>query len=290
MIFQIRITFFAFILLVTGISWGSFSGGNGTQTDPYLISSVTDLQQLATKVNTQISFSNAYYKQTADIDLSSFCNKENGVSWTPIGALIPFQGHFNGSGHTISNLYINAPDSCKQGLFGFLHEATIDSVILIKSSVTGKNFIGGLCGSASKFTKINYCSYSGNVNGSIHVGGICGFFNESFLNHVTSIGSVRGKNSVGGLIGSFLESAVIKNSVNSSIVSGITNVGGVCGFSLSSTIDQSTNIGIVYGKSRSVSGICGYFVSSTIKYSVNDGTIHDDFIEKVHVRIWRGRF
>lgn len=68
----------------------SFSGGTGTQGDPWLIASQADLTALAEFLNSgnaeTFDTENAnvgnchgyYFKQTADIDLT-------GVSWEPIG-------------------------------------------------------------------------------------------------------------------------------------------------------------------------------------------------------------
>ena len=55
-----------------------------------------------------------YFRLTEDIDLS-------GHSWEPIGnSAQSFLGVFDGNGHTISGLYIDAPDEDNQGLFGYL--------------------------------------------------------------------------------------------------------------------------------------------------------------------------
>jgi hypothetical protein len=63
-----------------------FSGGDGTNESPYLISTAEDLAVLAGMINYQVGLSgystgykNVYFKQTADIDLSCYEN------WIPIG-------------------------------------------------------------------------------------------------------------------------------------------------------------------------------------------------------------
>lgn len=77
----------------------SYSGGSGTKDDPWLIASVADLQTLATTINSGAAaafdadctdtgkgipgnYHGYYFKQTADLDLSSIDN------WAPIGSLI----------------------------------------------------------------------------------------------------------------------------------------------------------------------------------------------------------
>ena len=55
------------------------------------------------------------YVLDGDIDLTDYLG---GGSWTPIGTEnVPFTGTFDGNGHSITGLYINASDSNYQGLF-----------------------------------------------------------------------------------------------------------------------------------------------------------------------------
>ncbi|MBP5245569.1 MAG: hypothetical protein J6036_03845, partial [Clostridia bacterium] len=81
-----------------------FSGGNGTESSPYIISSVADFKDFATFVNSgQQEFVKAHYKLNTDIDLSN-------AEWSPIGQYTNttgystcFQGSFDGDGHKVSN-------------------------------------------------------------------------------------------------------------------------------------------------------------------------------------------
>ena len=90
-----------------------FSGGSGTESDPFLISDGSQLALMASLVNseaTHAQYSELCYKLTDDIDLG-------GVIWDPIGTgsysgnsrtdIYPFYGIFDGDGHTVSGLYIN---------------------------------------------------------------------------------------------------------------------------------------------------------------------------------------
>ena len=70
----------------------TFSSGDGSQANPYLITSDADLQQLAADVNGGITYSGVYFKLTTDIDLS-------GINWIPIGTIdYSFNGKFDGCG------------------------------------------------------------------------------------------------------------------------------------------------------------------------------------------------
>lgn len=77
------------------VSAAGFSGeGDGTESDPYVIMTPTQLDEVRNDLH-------AYYVLGADIDLSGY------ASWDPIGAFKePFTGTFDGDGHTISNLKV----------------------------------------------------------------------------------------------------------------------------------------------------------------------------------------
>ncbi len=108
-----------------------YAGGDGTKENPYQISNAAELRYFSNqvsktadkeKVDSNISytatkasdsstatyaperyhvFSDKYFELTADIDL---CNQP----FTPIGTLVNnFNGHFNGNGYKISNVYID---------------------------------------------------------------------------------------------------------------------------------------------------------------------------------------
>lgn len=88
----------------------SFSGGTGTEEDPFLLASAADLITLRDSVFAQTddslidikdecglgSYHGYYFKLTKDIDMT-------GVQWKPFN----FCGVFDGAGHTISNMQMN---------------------------------------------------------------------------------------------------------------------------------------------------------------------------------------
>ena len=100
----------------------SFSGGTGTQGDPWLIASQADLSALAEFLNSgnAATFDTEadgvgnchgyYFKQTADIDLT-------GVAWEPIGYSgdYYFAGNYDGDGHSITNAVSNRKSWTRYG-------------------------------------------------------------------------------------------------------------------------------------------------------------------------------
>ena len=162
----------------------NFSGGDGTASNPFVISTVADLQRLATLVNAGDSnFNDRHYILANDIDLSSIAN------WTPIGFThsVPFRGVFDGNGHVISNLRItNIPNtwgSARLGLFGVLKNATIvnlgvSSNVSINLPSSAIEVVTGLIAASADESSILSSHSSGSVSvrapGINFVGGIVG--------------------------------------------------------------------------------------------------------------------
>ena len=118
--------------------------GEGTQENPYQISSAELLLKLSTEYNKDSAkFSGKYWKQTNDIDMS-------GVKFTPIGATTAFSGTYDGGNFEIKNLSISS-SAANVGLFGIIgNNATIKNVVLdntctINASAQGGN-VGGIVG------------------------------------------------------------------------------------------------------------------------------------------------
>lgn len=81
---------------------------SGTEADPYLINGTADFCRMRDLVNAGISFDAHHFRQTADLD---FSETDNFVPIGYNGTDSYFWGHYNGDGHTLSNLKIIFPDS-----------------------------------------------------------------------------------------------------------------------------------------------------------------------------------
>lgn len=195
-----------------------FKFGSGTEQEPYLISSASELKFLADQVNSGNSYENAYFQLTTNINL-------NGKDWTPIGNTNnSFKGIFDGAGHYISNLRINitsVPTNTIEnyGLFGTIgnsnNRITIKNIelravnISINSSGTTANnettkgwHIGGLVGTMYNNSTIQNCivndlAISGGSNLTLRtnytqlaVGGIAGYATNT-ANSTTDPGNNR---------------------------------------------------------------------------------------------------
>lgn len=111
-----RILFlFALSFILSYSSALGFAGGTGTSGDPYQITTPAELASISSYLGS--GNSGVYFELMNDIDLN-VSPYNSGSGWTPLGTSSSyFYGHFDGGGHTISNLYISRSGTY-QGLFG----------------------------------------------------------------------------------------------------------------------------------------------------------------------------
>ena len=174
-----------------------FSGGSGTVSSPYLISTPADLDSLSNAVNGGNEYSNAYFRQTANLDLTTYTN------FTPIGnGTYSFQGNYDGQHYNIKNLKENT--SSNGGLFGTINGATITNLIFAKCSITAVDCAGTVAGVAYSADISNITNGSDvTVNSASSVaGGIVGrTYTSILLQKCINQGNVTAGVSVSGLIG-----------------------------------------------------------------------------------------
>jgi uncharacterized repeat protein (TIGR02543 family) len=249
--------------------------GQGTSDDPYLISTADDLSELASLVNSgNPAYNAAYYKQTADIDLSGFGN------WTPIGYLHnsgkAFAGTYDGNRHKVEGLTINIADSGNvyAGLFGLI--ASSGSIVNLSvdnckiSARTTENhmtaYVGGIAGWCSTGASISGCSCSGSVTAlrtsiAAVAGGIAGE-NDGTITDCYNWSDVTGYEA-GGMAGESINASV-KNCYNVGICRG-TYLGGIIGYSYGCTVDCCYSIGCSIGSGDShEGGIIGLLGKSSV--------------------------
>ena len=247
-----------------------YSGGAGTQESPYLISTAYDMQDLATAVNGGQNYTDTYFKVTNDIDLSDVCYKLTGEasvdkSWTAIGnSSKRFYGNFDGSGYTISNLYINS-SSDYASLFGCIGDNAVISNFVVKGTIkTGaNNFVSGVVGYA----------VSTNVNTPINIKNI-----RSEVN-ITSTKTSGYFSNVGGVVGSANNKVIIDccanfgditagNNVNKSSLGGV--VGVVSGQQFNLTNCYNAGDISVGGNCRNSGAIAGQINNYSYKVEVQN--------------------
>ncbi len=148
----------------------TYSGGSGTEGDPYLISIPQDLVTLA---NTASSADWAsQFLMTQDIDMSGV------TGFTPIGnSTTSFTGVFDGGRHAVQNLTIDLPAQSNVGFFGYISGTScqVRNVGMQGGAVTGGGSVGGLVGVNWGGT-VTGCYATGAVTGvGDYVGGLVGY-------------------------------------------------------------------------------------------------------------------
>ena len=137
---------------------------NDTTVSTFYISTAAQLAGLAKLVNEGNNFSKKTIQLTKDIRLNEQDVPTGGHEWTPIGNnKKKFQGTFDGDGHTISGLYINADKVNFQGLFGFSTGTVKNLIVTGNITATNANNIGGVVGINNNGNVIN-CGFYGGIN------------------------------------------------------------------------------------------------------------------------------
>ena len=173
-----------------------YAGGDGSEGNPYLISTP---EQLAYFASTSSTYGSAYYKLTNDIYMNTVNGNdfEKKNSW--INNQAGFNGFFDGDGHTIYGLYV--PASANAKLAGFIPNVAegstaISNLALSHSEFNATNISGAFVGKTSnyyswyewnKYISISNCfAYSTvSVNAANTAGGILGLFDSDNTGYVT---------------------------------------------------------------------------------------------------------
>ncbi len=214
---------FLWLFFIAANSAFAYSGGDGTPNNPYQIADVNNLLQLGADVNNY----DKCFILTADINLAGITFNDAVIA--PGDYYSPaFTGSFDGAGHKISNLTINASGESAYyyGLFGHtnpsyydefgnswseIKNVTLESVHITISFPSGySEIIGGLIGdnSGTPITNCHSTVLVTSVDCGGSFGGLVGY-NNGNINNCSSEGSVfinpnlyvHGVAQAGGLIG-----------------------------------------------------------------------------------------
>ncbi len=241
-----------FVIPQKTASAAAFSGGNGTSSNPYRISTAADLSAIAQQVNSSGTehYKDVYFKLSNNIDLG-------GKEWTPIGkndSTYWFEGNFDGNGKTISNLTITQKtDGGFLGLFG-CSRGTIKNLFIKNVNITGSGQGRACAICAANYGTIEKCGVdSGKIvdnTSEYKIGGVCGV-NFGTISQCYNKADLTANNGrVAGISGMNYQ-GTIKNCYNAGTITQTgTNAsgylaGGICSDNSSSTIENCLNFGKV---------------------------------------------
>ncbi|MHC4517330.1 MAG: GLUG motif-containing protein [Planctomycetota bacterium] len=256
--------------VIASLEFSDLLVGSGTQDDPFLVYTAGELD-LVGQFPEQWD---RHYRLMADIDLSSY----RGTEFHPIGRHwdSPFEGFFDGNGHTISNFTYDSDKGGCVGLFPYVRETyklreredfvlwqsgVIRNLGLVDVDVNAREgrCVGALVGELDGGEMTNCYVQGGIVSGASDfqsfTGGLVGLCQESSIIACYASTVVIGGD-VGGLVG-YCKQAAIRNCYAIETVVGDHNVGGLIGQDFWSTVTNCYAAGAVAGLG-STGGLIGY--------------------------------
>ncbi|MCR5022888.1 MAG: hypothetical protein K6A90_00960 [Lachnospiraceae bacterium] len=260
-----------------------YTGGSGTEDDPYLISSPEEMAYLAKEVNSGETYSQKYFKLTQDIDLA-------GHDWVPAGMFNytynsqgftsvtynVFRGILDGDFHCIKNMYAfcnnNNAGFAYSGLFGIIGQPvnpSQDYVCIKNLGIEGTvnasadivAYCGGLAGLIEGRLMDNPATYI-RINRDLDVTDT-GIDKKLIIRNCYFKGTVNARSNNGayvGGIGGYCDNCTIKNSfydgagITSTNRSG-SRIGGIIGYSKALCFIQECYSRGLTGENENISSI-----------------------------------
>lgn len=263
--------------------------GSGTEGDPYQISTPQELAGLAYNVNFGgNNYSGAYFKQTADIDVSAYW-------WDPIGggeydadaesyiSLDGFCGNYDGNNNTISGIFTLGEENF-QGLFGCVigsstsNRVVIENIVVSNSIIHGTALSSAICGLV-KYGELLNLKTEASVR-LVEVGEfsgiIAGQIEESILRNSVNYGEITATSgTTGAVVGRNYNSSLVADCVNYGTMFGTSNCGGIAGRCEENSITKnSINYGEVKANNVVGGGVVGAnMFDSLVTNCINYGRV-----------------
>ena len=239
------------VTLAASIVVSPWTGSGDTEDDPYVILYPSQLDLLASNVNSGTTYEGKFFKLDADITYSTEGLGAGESNYTPIGAYISntnkyFRGTFDGDGHTVSGITVNATGNYI-GLFGYVgNGGIVRNVVLASSTFTGKNYVGGIVGSNEGGTVQN-CRVESTVG--IHASA------QHAYSHGGIVGRLRG-----GLVAGCVSAATVSHDDKDNC----RNYGGIIGdISVASTVKDCLYTGSTVTAPNFCGAIIGFISGSS---------------------------
>lgn len=175
----------------------------------------------------------------------------------------PFQGSFDGQGHSLWNL--DRSGSVNVGLFGVVvgdgvvdgtDDGLIEDLIILDSSVSGSSNVGVLIGSLEGGVARDIEIWNSRVESSIGpAGGAVGQSSGRVQGLQTEADVSGAGTQLGGALG--LNAGLLSDAVSLGSVTGASDIGGLVGQCLGGRIQESQSHGAVEGQGEGVGGLVG---------------------------------
>ena len=283
------------------VTGGAFTRGEGTQKDPYQISTEEQLNHMR-----EHATEGAFYILTKNVAITkdyvaaappanSGLDDWSEGNFQPIGTKAqPFKGTLDCAGYIISGLNIigrngavkgsNRPAADYAGLFGYLASgAVVKDLTIDASNITGNQYTGAVAGYSEGSVTECQAGKKVKVEGAVYTGGLIGY-STAPLSSLRNQGTVTGGYSnTGGIAGYLMSSGkALLDCQNEGEITGKDKTGGIVGTFLSDTADSAaaqdcSNKGTVEGQGYNAGGIAGLVSGGnnavTIEKCTNLGTV-----------------
>ncbi len=214
------------------------------------IESVGQLVYLSKSVNEGKDYAGETIVLTKDIDLA-------GINWAPIGNFTydintngdgyvygeTFKGTFDGQGHTIKNLYVNAPNTSGVGLFGYVTGATVKNLTIENVKLEALSHAAAFVARARGTSTVTNCNLTGDIDINAYWAYVAGIVGKAYaINldncNVTPDGTgtitSENRNAVGSILAWMEAASTVSNCKAQDLnLTGWANIGGITGFVIS---------------------------------------------------------
>ena len=247
--------------------------------DKYVLTTKADLKGIQTKATAASNFANKEIYLVTDVDFR--LNPETRGAWTVIDTMA---GTFDGQGHTISGIYLNALGMFKTvtgtvcnfklsdseniisshgggavigTLNGTLSNVYADDTVTVSSSFQHAGGLVGKTNISTKTASISNCSFGGTITGTNVSGGNGGILGTADTGNCEIVncemtGTVKSGNYAGGLIG-FKRNAGT-TTIRNCLVTGTVTTSGTSTKAGTIMGSQSSSAGTVYFKNVYTAG------------------------------------
>lgn len=278
------------IFFMASVNYGfsQFSGGDGTEDSPYLISTVEDFVYIQTKLwNRETHFEGIYFKMTNDITVIDSLLDFN----SPVGDPYSFSGYFNGHGHSLSMDTLTLRDGYGCYFYEISQYGIIDSLNLSGHYESPLSCINYNYGKISNCTSSMSFDISGTAISTYGVA-VAPFVqaNYGYITHCVNYGNLRTRNQTDDFLLSQCFSGIcdvnmgtIEYCENYGNIYNATGSAGICAEpSINGIIKNCINFGNIsigddtyffIEEYRSIGGVCGVLYSSLIENCINYGHI-----------------
>ena len=180
-----------------------FSGGNGSEGNPYILADMQDFKDFAAAMvdsEQRKTFGKSSFKLACDLNLS-------GEAIAPIGSeTLPFEASLDGDGHTVKGLKFTGT-ATPAALFAKISGTVKNLNVEVDINTAGYN-VGAIAGHAVKGALIENCHVNGSVFGTgansnkAYLGGLVGWSEGATIKGCSFTGQVSStSNHVGGIVG-----------------------------------------------------------------------------------------